>query len=65
MGSDSNKLKLLKFVSNKGIMVKQLLEELGLSEDYFAVFVGSKKVNLDSYVDEGSLVIVLPRIAGG
>ncbi|WXG39773.1 MAG: hypothetical protein WED07_02920 [Candidatus Freyarchaeum deiterrae] len=65
MSSDSGKLKLFRFVSNRGIMVKQLLEELGLSEGYFAVFVGGKRANLDSYVDEGSFVIVLPRIAGG
>jgi len=65
MSKDSGKLKMFRFVSNGGIMVKQLLEELGLSEDYFAVFVDGKKANLDSYVDEGNLVIVLPRIAGG
>jgi sulfur carrier protein ThiS len=65
MSSDTGKLKLFRFVSNKGVMVKQLLEELGLSEDYFAVFVDGKKANLDSHVDEGSFVIVLPRIAGG
>ena len=64
MSSDSGKLKLFRFVSNKGVMVKQLLEELGLSEDY-AVFVDGKKANLDSHVNEGSFVIVLPRIAGG
>jgi sulfur carrier protein ThiS len=65
MSKDSGKLKLFRFVINKGIVVKQLLEELGLSEGFFAVFVDGKKANLDSYVDEGSLVIVLPRIAGG
>lgn len=65
MSKDSGKLKLFRFVSNKGIVVKQLLEELGFSEEYFAVFVDSKKADLDSYVDRGSFVIVLPRIAGG
>jgi sulfur carrier protein ThiS len=65
MSKNSGKLKLFRFVSNGDIIVKQLLEELGLNEDYFAVFVDGKKANLESHVDEGSLVIVLPRIAGG
>lgn len=63
MSKDSGK-KLFRFVSNRGIVVKQLLEELGLSEDHCS-FVDGKKANFNSYVDEGSLVIVLPHIAGG
>ncbi len=62
---DSGKSKLLKLYNCKGMRVRQLLEELGLSEEYFVVLVDGKRVNLDSYIDEDGLVIVLPRIAGG
>lgn len=39
-------------------VVKQLFEELGLSEYYLTVFVDGKKVNLDSHVDEKALLLV-------
>lgn len=65
MISDAGKPKLLRFQNYRGMMVKQLLQELSLSENHFAVLVNGKKADLDSFVDKDSLVIILPRIAGG
>ncbi|MEM2959625.1 MAG: hypothetical protein QXS27_08120 [Candidatus Jordarchaeaceae archaeon] len=65
MSETSGKLGLLKFVNKRSIRVIELLSELGISKDYFTVIVDGKKADYDSLVDEGSLVIVLPRIAGG
>ncbi|MHA1578961.1 MAG: MoaD/ThiS family protein [Candidatus Freyarchaeota archaeon] len=65
MSDGASKSGLFRFVNRRDVTVKQLLEELGLGEGHFVVFVDGKRVNLDSHVDEGSFVIVLPRIAGG
>ncbi len=65
MSESSGKLGLLKFVSKRSIRVGELLAELGVSKDYFTVIVDGRKADSESLVDEGSLVIVLPRIAGG
>ncbi|MBS7252002.1 MAG: hypothetical protein KIH08_15625 [Candidatus Freyarchaeota archaeon] len=65
MSETSGKSGLLKFVSKRSIRVGEILAELGVSKEYFTVIVDGKKADSDSLVDEGSLVIVLPRIAGG
>ncbi|MFX0056130.1 MAG: hypothetical protein ACFFAX_12035 [Promethearchaeota archaeon] len=43
---------------------RQLLEELNLSTDH-VVLVEGKRMELDDLLDENTLVIVLPLIAGG
>ncbi len=65
MSNGASKSRLFRFVNNRDVSVKQLLEQLGLSKEHFTVFVDGKKVSPDSRIDEGSFIIVLPRIAGG
>ncbi|MFW9804995.1 MAG: hypothetical protein ACFFFC_20270 [Candidatus Thorarchaeota archaeon] len=43
---------------------RQLLDELDLSTDH-VVLVEGKRMELDDLLDENTLVIVLPLIAGG
>ena len=45
--------------------VKDLLAKLNLELSYFAVLIDGKSVDLDQAIEEGSKVIILPKIAGG
>ena len=49
----------------KTMSVGQLLSEMKLEQQYFAVLVDGKRVDLDETVDANTEIIILPRIAGG
>lgn len=45
--------------------VRDILILLGLEQNYFAVLVNGRKVNLTDIIEEGSEIVILPKIAGG
>ena len=45
--------------------VEDLLKDLKLESKFFAILVNGKKVDLNDKVEEGSDIVILPRIAGG
>ena len=45
--------------------VSDLLKDLKLESKFFAILVDGKKVGLNDKVEEGSDIVILPRIAGG
>jgi len=45
--------------------VAELLQELGLEEEFFAVIVNGRKADLTNEIEKGTNVIVLPKIKGG
>jgi sulfur carrier protein ThiS len=42
-----------------------LLHDLSLDDKYFAILVDGKKASLDTVIESGQSIVVLPRIAGG
>ncbi len=53
-----------KVVSNT-TTVRELLRELKLEQKFFAILVNGKRVDLDSVIEKGSEIVILPKIAGG
>ena len=49
----------------KTMTVGNLLREMKLEQQYFAVLVDGKRVDLDETIDANTEIIILPRIAGG
>jgi len=49
----------------KTMSVGNLLREMKLEQQYFAVLVDGKRVDLDETIDANTEIIILPRIAGG
>lgn len=45
--------------------VRDILKKLELEQKYFAVLVNGRKANLNEMIDEGSEILILPKIAGG
>ncbi len=45
--------------------VSDLLDELKLNGKFFAILVNGKKVGLNDIIEEGSSIVLLPKIAGG
>jgi len=45
--------------------VSDLLKDLKLESKFFAILVNGKKVDLNDKIEEGSEIVILPRIAGG
>ena len=45
--------------------VSDLLKDLKLESKFFAILVNGKKVELNDTIEEGSEIVILPRIAGG
>lgn len=45
--------------------VTDLLKDLKLESKFFAILVDGKKVDLNDKIEEGSDIVILPRIAGG
>ena len=45
--------------------VSDLLKDLKLESKFFAILVNGKKVDLNDTIEEGSEIVILPRIAGG
>ena len=56
---------LKKMTVEKTMTVGNLLSEMNLESQYFAVLVEGKRVDLDHVVDANTEIIILPRIAGG
>ena len=56
---------LKKMTVEKTMTVGNLLSEMNLESQYFAVLVDGKRVDLDHVVDANTEIIILPRIAGG
>lgn len=56
---------LLKLVSEQRQKVSELLQELGLEEEFFAVIINGKKAKLNEEIEKGTKIIVLPKIKGG
>ena len=57
-------IKSYKVVSNT-TTVRELLRELKLEQKFFAILVNGKRVDLDSVIEKGSEIVILPKIAGG
>lgn len=45
--------------------IRAILEELNLQENFFGLLLNGKNVDLDTEVEPGDKVVILPRIAGG
>ena len=56
---------LKEFKIEKEQKVSDLLKELNLNDKFFAILVNGKKASLNDKVEEGSDIVILPRIAGG
>jgi sulfur carrier protein ThiS len=56
---------LIKIISNQRQTVAELLQEMGLEQEFFAVLIDGKKANLNEEVEKGTKIIVLPKIKGG
>ncbi|WXG41429.1 MAG: MoaD/ThiS family protein [Candidatus Freyarchaeum deiterrae] len=56
---------LIKLVSEHRQKVAELLHELGLQEEFFAVIVNGRKADLSEEIEKGNKIIVLPKIKGG
>ncbi len=56
---------LMKIISNQRQTVADLLQEMGLEQEFFAVLVDGKKANLNEEIDKDTKIIVLPKIKGG
>ena len=53
------------FQVNRERKVSDLLNELKLSNKYFAILVNGKKAGINDIIKEGSSIVLLPKIAGG
>ena len=56
---------LIKIISNQRQTVAELLQEMGLEQEFFAVLIDGKRANLNEEVEKGTKIIVLPKIKGG
>lgn len=56
---------LKEFKIHKEQLVSDLLKELNLNDKFFAILVNGKKASLNDEIQEGSDIVILPRIAGG
>lgn len=56
---------LIKLVSEHRQKVSEMLQELGLKEEFFAVIINGKKASLNEEIEKGTKIIVLPKIKGG
>nr|MDO8081823.1 MoaD/ThiS family protein [Candidatus Freyarchaeota archaeon] len=56
---------LMKLVSEHRQKVAEMLQELGLQEEFFAVIINGRKADLNEEVEKGTKIIVLPKIKGG
>ena len=56
---------LKEFKTQKEQIVSDLLKELNLNDKFFAILVNGKKASLNDKIEEGSDIVILPRIAGG
>ena len=56
---------LKEFKIQKNQLVGDLLKELNLNDKFFAILVNGKKASLNDEIQEGSDIVILPRIAGG
>lgn len=56
---------LKEFKIQKEQKVSDLLKELNLNDKFFAILVNGKKASLNDKIEEGSDIVILPRIAGG
>ncbi|MEM2135802.1 MAG: MoaD/ThiS family protein [Candidatus Jordarchaeaceae archaeon] len=56
---------LMKIISNQRQTVAELLQEMGLEQEFFAVLIDGKKANLNEEIEKGTKIIVLPKIKGG
>ncbi|MHA1111132.1 MAG: MoaD/ThiS family protein [Promethearchaeota archaeon] len=56
---------LKEYVVKEERTVKDLLHDLNLDDKYFAILVDGKKASLDTVIETGQSIVVLPRIAGG
>jgi len=56
---------LKEYIVKEKRTVKDLLHDLNLDDKYFAILVDGKKASLDTEIEQGSSIVVLPRIAGG
>jgi len=56
---------LIKIISNHRQTVAELLQEMGLEQEFFAVLIDGKRANLNEEVEKGTKIIVLPKIKGG
>ena len=56
---------LKEFKIRKEQKVSDLLKELNLNDKFFAILVNGKKASLNDKIQEGSDIVILPRIAGG
>jgi len=54
------------YTPNKAIRIRDLIEELNLTNDQiFTVLVNGKKVDMNAVVSEKDKVSIIPQIAGG
>ncbi len=56
---------LLKLISEHHQKVSELLQELGLEEEFFAVIINGRKAKLNEEIGKGTNIIILPKIKGG
>lgn len=56
---------LTEFKIQKEQLVSDLLKELNLNDKFFAILVNGKKASINDKIEEGSDIVILPRIAGG
>jgi sulfur carrier protein ThiS len=56
---------LMKLVSEHRQKVSEILQELGLKEEFFAVLINGRKASLNEEIEKGTKIIVLPKIKGG
>jgi len=56
---------LKEFKIKKEQTVSNLLKELNLNDKFFAILVNGKKASINDKIQEGSDIVILPRIAGG
>ena len=56
---------LKEYIVKEKRTVKDLLHDLNLDDKYFAILVDGKKASLDTVIEDGQSIVVLPRIAGG
>ena len=53
------------FTPERTMTVKDLLEELDLSDKYFGILVNGKKADESTKISPEDSIVILPHIAGG
>ncbi|MGQ9722298.1 MAG: MoaD/ThiS family protein [Candidatus Jordarchaeum sp.] len=56
---------LVNLVTEHRQKVSELLQELGLKDEFFAVIINGKKAKLNEEIEKGTNIIILPKIKGG